>query len=113
VIKYKADYIDTGELDEQIVIEVPNEEVTNLGDITRTWVSVGVVWAKRRDHRSAESFENDRLVAKVITDFTIRYRSLSPTARFVDAQGEVYEIHGIHHVGRRRWLRVSTERKAD
>ena len=112
MIRYRRDYIDAGELDERITLQKPITSKDGFGDVTPTWTDVvnGGVWAKRRETRATETFEEDRLVAKTITEFTIRYRpDVNPTYRVVDADGKVYEIHGIQRVGRRRWLKLTTE----
>jgi SPP1 family predicted phage head-tail adaptor len=113
--------MNAGALDRRLRIEVATETQSASGEVTRTWPGtlLADVWASKRDLSGVELYRAQQLVAKVDTEFEIRYPAgLNPfpnpdeTMRLF-CEGVPYDITFVSEIGRREGLKLLAFKRAE
>lgn len=103
--------MNAGRLDRKVELHRPTSTADTFGQKVETYTKEADVWAMKKDVAATEGIEGEQVVARVRTEWTIRYRSdIRPTWRVV-YDSKTYTIDGILEIGRREGLRLLTEQK--
>jgi len=91
--------------------------VTNTGlGLTEAWADLGTVWASRKDVSDGEKAAAGTMQAVVVARFVVRSstfsRGLTPKDRLTEG-GRTFQITGIKEMGRRDFLEITAEARAD
>ena len=90
--------------------------MTEAGEVNDGWTSVGEMPASARPVSGAEFAGRAQIVAVETVEFTVRWSAtvanVSPLDR-VRHQGRVYDVRGVHEIGRREGLRIIAVRRAN
>lgn len=85
--------------------ESNQHKVTGWEDI----VSNPTVWANVEYKSGSENFESDQLVAVKMASITVRYRTDLTAENRVIVGTEIFNIHTVLEVGRKRFLKLTCE----
>lgn len=99
--------LQAGELDRRITIQRKSVARDAYGAEAITWVTLAVLWARRRDltareYNAAAEQQSARTVA-----YDIRYRTDLTTAMRIVEGSRMSSIVGIAEMGRREWLTLT------
>lgn len=104
-----------GQLDREIEIWRKTESRTDTGAVRVTNTSLGTFWAYV-DYGSGTGIDEKEDAGKLVefqkTSFVIRYYSDLTPKDYITYEGETYDIRGIIEQGRKRFLKIITERRA-
>jgi len=95
-----------GALNRLIAIEKNTPTRAASGAPVEAWSSFASVWANKRDIGAAEGFTAGRDLARVVSEFTIRYLADVTTAMRISYDGDLYDIEGVREIGRRVGLTI-------
>ena len=103
-----------GKLDQRITLQAYAEVSDGGGGSTKTWAdlpSVPNVWAMVRTAPGDERFEDGRVNADAVSEFTIRNRSDIDERCRISWGGEYYNIRSIMREGTRAlYVKIRAER---
>lgn len=120
-----------GRLDRRITIQRKTVTMSSSGEPVETWTAVGAMRraASKTPVRGDERFSTPQLVAREQVEFGVRYSAdvaaLTPQDRIIEPALEeaspaneprsrdIYDVLGVHEIGRREGLRIITARRAD
>lgn len=104
-----------GKLDRRVTFSRATPTNTSLG-ITESWSDIGTVWASRKDVSDGERAAAGMMQATLVSRFMVRSsgfsRALTPKDRLTEG-GRSYQILGIKEMGRRDFLEITAEARAD
>lgn len=107
--------IGAGQLDRRITLRRATVANTGLG-VTEAWVDLGTIWAGRKDVSDGEKAAAGTMQAVVVARFVVRSstfsRGLTPKDRLTEG-GKTFQITGIKELGRRDYLEITAEARAD
>ena len=98
-----------GNLQYRVILQKPvNAAPNQFGEITQTWVTVGVVWAAWNYAAGNEKYiaEEKTTIQNVL--FTIRWRPDVNTLCRLNYKGAIYQIDAVAELGRRQGLILSS-----
>lgn len=105
-------YIDPGELDSRVTVQVASGASDGYGDEAQAWYDLATLWAKVEwpETGGTEGEDAKQVLQTQRVHFTIRYYSaLTPKMR-ISCSGKIYDIEGIAEVGgRNRFMKVVTK----
>jgi len=111
--------VNAGALDRRLRFERASDTQGPSGEPSRTWSPLIEVAARKRELGGRELFQAQQLVAKVDTEFLIRYPvgmypfpTPSELLRLV-CEGRTYDITHVSEIGRRDGLRILAFARAD
>jgi len=102
-----------GGLDRRIVVQVAGTAANDYGESVKTWSTYTTVWAQiERKPAAIEKNSGEQIVSVNNVVFNIRYSStttnINATYR-ISYGGDIYNILGVHEVGRNDMIRLITE----
>lgn len=104
-----------GNLDRRVTFSRATPSNTPLG-LIESWSEIGTVWASRKDVSDGERAAAGMMQATLVSRFVVRSsefsRALTPKDRLTEG-GRSYQILGIKEVGRRDFLEITAEARAD
>lgn len=107
--------IGAGQLDRRITLRRKTVANTGLG-VTEAWTDLGTIWAGRKDVSDGEKAAAGTMQAVVVARFVVRSstfsRGLTPKDRLTEG-GKTFQITGIKELGRRDYLEITAEARAD
>lgn len=105
--------MDSGKLDQRIVVQVRTAGRNEIGEETETWEADGNPWARLVETPGREFLKGD-IQSEGKAVFQIRYRSIDSTYR-VTWNGTVYQIDAVTGTRRQgyRWLHCTTLQEQD
>ena len=98
-----------GDLDRRITLRNHTYGRDEYGGETETTTTDTEVWAKLSYERGKEEIEGDQQIAYTATIWTIRYRTGIDKKTKIIYSGNTYDIKNIQELGRRRYLKITTE----
>jgi head-tail adaptor len=109
---------DIGKMDVFLTIQEPTEtRHATTSEVVTAWSDFSNAWAEKVSDQktfgpqSKEEFENGQSVAKLRSNFKIRYQSgITEKMRLVRS-GEYHYITGIEEIDRRKFLILRTEKR--
>jgi SPP1 family predicted phage head-tail adaptor len=108
--------IGAGKMDRRLTIQRAQSVLDDFGGQTVTWVTMGVVWAAKKDVSDAERFRAGEIAATITTRFQIRWTpelaDLNPRDRVV-CEERIYEVYGVKEIGRREGFELSCAARAE
>lgn len=102
--------MEIGKLDQKITLESLSES-NDFGELTKSYILVGEVWAHVISEKGSESFEASRLSSKEVIKVLIRYRSDVLTDWRITWSGNTYNVTHVDRSLRRDgqlWLMCET-----
>ena len=104
------EHVKIGAMDRRVTVRTKTATATNgLGEVTTVTNSDTTVFAHVMNEDRPEDYLNDKKTVVEMRTFVIRYRSLAYTD-FIVYDSNEYKIIAIEEIGRRRFLKVKTER---
>lgn len=107
--------MNAGDLDRRITLRRKTETNTGLG-VTMTWADLGTVWASRKDVSDGEKMAAGGVMATLAARFVVRSstltRGLTPKDALIEG-GKTFQIMGVKEMGRRDFLEITAEARAD
>lgn len=104
---------EVGRMDKRVTFEkkIFSTDASNQHKVTG-WEEIAsnpTVWANVEYKSGSENFESDQLVAVKVASITIRYRTdLTPENRVIVGE-EIFNIHTVLEVSRKRFLKLTCE----
>ena len=107
--------IGAGQLDRRITLR--RKTVTNTGlGMTEAWADLATIWASRKDVSDGEKIAAGGVMATLAARFVVRSSTLTRGLTAKDALiegGKTFQITGIKELGRRDFLEITAEARAD
>lgn len=102
-----------GGLDRRINIQIAGVVFNTYGESVKTWSLFEEVWAQiERAPAAVEKNSGEQIVSVNKVVFNVRWSdridSVNPTYR-ISYGGKIYNILGVHEVGRKERMRIITE----
>lgn len=101
--------MNAGRFDRLITIQQNTETRDNVGGKADTWSTFAQIWAAYKPITGIENVNADRIEAKGMVNFIIRYRSDITNAMRISYDGQIYNIKSITELTRRQYLTIETE----
>lgn len=101
--------MNAGRFDRLITIESNTATRDNIGGKVDSWATFAQVWAAYKPVTGIENVNADRIEAKAMVNFIIRYRSDITNAMRINYDGQIYNIKSITELTRRAYLTIETE----
>lgn len=102
-------------LDRRITLR--RKAVTNTGlGMTEAWADLATIWASRKDVSDGEKIAAGGVMGTITARFVVRSsnltRGLTPKDALIEG-GKTFQITGIKEMGRRDFLEITAEARAD
>lgn len=108
--------MDAGRLDRRITIMRSTTEANDFNELVETWAALATVWAKVEPVKDGERLAAGQMLAGKMSRFTVRYGSeiadVDPRDRLT-FDDRTYDILGVKEVGRRAYLEITAEARAE
>jgi len=108
--------MDAGRLDRRILLMRGAAGTDSFNEPVLTWSALATVWAMAEPVKDGERLSAGQMLAGKLTRFTIRYSSevadIDPKDR-VAFDGRTYDILGVKEIGRREYLEITAEARAE
>ena len=102
-----------GGLDRRIVIQSPSHSANAYGEREETWGAFATCWAQiERKPAAVEQNSGEQMVSVNKVVFNIRYSSTTKNTKSgyrISYDSKIYNILGVHEVGRQERIRLITE----
>lgn len=99
-----------GSMDRRVVIQSYTTTKDDWNYDVATWENYRTCWAAVQDRFSNEITGENQLVGVTRTVFTIRWYDGLLNGKFrVVMDGDIYWVTGIQNLGRRKYIRLTTE----
>jgi len=102
-----------GLMDRRLVLQVNTPAQGVTGEPVESWSTLATVWGRRQDTSGSERNAEGQEIAKVITSFTIRWRSDVNAANRIVYDSITYDITFTEEIGRKEYLKLYAERRND
>ena len=102
-------------LDRQITLRRKAVSNTVLG-LTEAWADLGVTWSSRKDVSDGEKIAAGGVMATLAARFVVPSSTLTRGLTAKDALiegGKTFQVMGIKELGRRDFLEITAEARAD
>lgn len=87
------------------------------GEEVESWISLGLLWAGKRDMRADERWAANQLVAEISTVWTVNWfpawETIGPDTHRLVYRDRIYEIHGLREIGRHEGIEIATAARAE
>lgn len=110
--------MNAGRLDRLIRFEqvLAGGEVNAAGEQVEQWATLREVWAEKRSMVGRERFADQQHLAEVDAIYRTRhFDDITPRKelRLVDDAGRIFDIKGVHEIGRREGLEILATARAE
>ena len=99
--------MNAGRLDRLITFQQNTPTRDNIGGKVDSWADFCQVWANIKNTGGVENTNAERVEAKTIIMFTIRYRTDITNALRISFENAYYNITNIDEVTRKQYLQVT------
>jgi SPP1 family predicted phage head-tail adaptor len=105
-----------GTLDRRIDIQRATVTLDGFGGESRTWATIGNLWASMTPISDGERFRSDERAADITTRFVVRWSSLTSTVDAKDRlifDGRTFEIYGVKEIGYRDGVEITAAARGE
>ena len=96
-------------MDRRVIVEEKTVSRDSWNHPTESWSTLAPIWAQKVDKSTAETTEQQQVVAINRTEWTIRYLATIKKDMRINYGGNYYYITGVVEIGRKEGMRVITE----